>query len=93
MFASDKPWIWLVKLRPNAWLQTVKSGDNVVEPAPQGMQRVGMLRMSQPPAAIFFAPGYDVIGKYYDYARQHQRHGQVKGPQKSSWFDRVRGYQ
>jgi hypothetical protein len=47
--------------------------------------------MSLPPAAIFFTHGFDVVGKYYDYAGQHQRHGEVKGKPTPSFFDRVRG--
>jgi hypothetical protein len=41
--------------------------------------------------AIFFEPAFDVVGRYYDYAGQHQRHGQVKGRPAPSFFDRVRG--
>jgi hypothetical protein len=90
-YATEQPYAWLVKLRPNAWLQTVRRGDNQVKPAPPGQQRVGILRMSDPPAAIFFTYGFDVVGRYYDYAKQHQRHGQVKGRPEPSFFDRVRG--
>lgn len=90
-YATDQPYAWLVKLKPNAWLQTVNSGDKEVKPAPQGKQRVGMIRMSRPPAAIFFTYGFDVIGRYYDYAGQHRRHGDVKGPPEPSFFDRIRG--
>ncbi len=77
-YAMDFPYVWLVKLKPNAWLQTVRSGDREVKPAPAGKERVGILRMSFTPAALFFKHGFDLIGKYYDYAGQHQRHGQVK---------------
>lgn len=91
IYATDSPYAWLVKLKPTAWLQTVKRGDNKVEPAPRGKERVGMLRMSDPPAAIFFKPAFDLIGRYYDYAGQHKRHGDVKGPPEPSFFDRVRG--
>jgi|688.fasta_scaffold03493_26 hypothetical protein len=90
-YASEQPYVWLVRLKPNAWLQKVKHGDNKVVQAPEGKQRVGMLRMSLPPAAIFFTHGFDVVGKYYDYAGQHQRHGEVKGKPTPSFFDRVRG--
>jgi hypothetical protein len=98
LYASEQPYVWLVKLKPDAWLQTVKQGDRQIQPAPAGKHRVGMLRMSNPTAAIFFEPGFDIIGKYYDYAKMHKRthqHGQVKGPSarpKPSFFDRVRGY-
>lgn len=90
-YATDKPYAWLVKLKPDAWLQTVRSGDREVKPAPSGKQRVGMLRMSKPPAAIFFTYGFDVIGQYYDYAGQHKRHGEVRGRPAPSFFDRIRG--
>jgi hypothetical protein len=98
LYADEQPWVWLVKLKPNAWLQTVNRGDNKLESPPPGKERVGILRMSSPNAAIFFKPGFDVVGKYYDYAKTHKRthqHGQVKGPSarpKPSFFDRVRGY-
>ena len=91
VYAGNQPYVWLVRLKPNAWLQTVKRSSNLVEPAPPGKQRVGILRMSIPPAAIFFTNGFDIIGRYFDYAGQHQRHGQVKGAPKPSFFDRVRG--
>jgi len=93
LFASQHPYVWLVKLKPNAWLQKVDTNTKGIIDAPQGKERVGMLRMSRPPAAIFFRPGFDVVGKYYDYASQHQRHGEVKGPEtrERTWFDRIRG--
>ena len=93
LFASQHPYVWLVKLKPSAWLQPVDSKTKGVVPAPPGKQRVGIMRMSRPPAAIFFRPGFDVVGKYYDYASQHQRHGEVKGPEarERTWFDRIRG--
>lgn len=92
VYASEQPYVWLVKLKPNAWLQSVRRGDKKIQNAPDGKQRVGILRMSQPPAAIFFTHGYDIIGEYYDYAGQHKRHGEVKGPPRPTWFDRIRGY-
>ena len=91
IYAEEEPYVWLVKLKPNAWLQPVHRGDNQVEPAPPGKQRVGILRDSRPPAAIFFTTGYDLVGRYYDYAKQHRRHGEVKGPPPPSFFDRIRG--
>lgn len=90
-YASTSPYVWLVRLKPDAWLQPVGSGDKKIQPAPAGKQRVGILRKSMTPAAIFFRPGFDVIGRYYDYAGQHQRHGKVKGPPAPSLFDRIRG--
>ena len=94
LFASSNPYAWLVKLKPNAWLQTVKRGDKKFQQAPNGKERAGILRMSNPPAALFFKPLFDVVGKYYDYGGQHTRHGNVKGPtprEKLSWFQRIRG--
>ena len=90
-YASEQPYVWLVKLKPNAWLQTVEPGDKILKTPPEGKNRVGMLRMSRPPAAIFFTHGFEVIGRYYDYAGQHRRHGQVKGRPEPTWFDRIRG--
>jgi hypothetical protein len=80
LYASDSPYVWLIKINDNAWLQKVERGDNKIQEPPKGKERVGMLRMSSVPAAIFFKPAYKLIGKYYDYASQHKRHGQVKGP-------------
>lgn len=91
VYGRDFAYAWLVKLKPGAWLQIVKRGDNQVKSAPAGKERVGIIRMSEPPAALFFKPGYDLIGRYYDYAGQHRRHGEVKGPPAPSFFDRVRG--
>ena len=91
LYATESPYTWLVKLRDNAWLQPARRSATGVAPAPQGKQRVGIMRMSDPPAAIFFKPAFDVVGRYYDYGSQHQRHGEVKGAPPPSFFDRVRG--
>lgn len=94
-YAAESPYAWLVKLKPDAWLQPAGRSSSGVKAAPEGKQRVGIMRQSMTPAAIFFRPGFDVIGRYYDYASQHQRHGQVKGPEAApepSFFDRIRGY-
>lgn len=91
LYASENPYVWLVKLRDNAWLQPAHRGTKGIQPAPRGKQRVGIMRMSDSPAAIFFTPAFDVVGRYYDYSSQHQRHGQVKGAPPPSFFDRVRG--
>lgn len=91
LYATESPYTWLVRLRDDAWLQPAKRGASGVAPAPQGKQRVGIMRYSNPPAAIFFAPAFDVVGKYYDYGGQHQRHGEVKGAPAPTFFDRVRG--
>lgn len=91
LYATKHPYAWLVKLKPDAWLQTVTAKTTTVEPAPQGKERVGILRLSSVPAAIFFKPAFDVVGKYYDYAGQHQRHGQVLGRPEPTFLDRLRG--
>jgi hypothetical protein len=93
VYASEQPYAWLVRLKPGAWLQTVRRGDTQAQPAPQGQERVGILRMSDPPAAIFFKPAFDVIGRYYNYADLHQRHGEVKGRPAPTLFQRIRGDQ
>lgn len=90
-YAARNPYVWLVKLKPDAWLQDATMFSRGVKNAPPGKQRVGIMRHSSVPAAIFFRPGWQVVGKYYDYARKHQRHGQVKGRPEPTFFDRVRG--
>lgn len=95
LYGSEYPYVWLVKLKPTAWLQTVGRNTKQIQPAPEGKKRVGIMRLSSPPAAIFFEPGFEVVGRYYDYASRHQPHGRVKGPSaapRPSFFDRVRGY-
>ena len=95
LYAIEKPYVWLVRLKPNAWLQPVDAKTTTKQEAPQGKERVGMMKNIRPfPAAIFFKHGFDVVGKFYDYGSQHKRHGEVKGPSKGkpSFFDRVRGY-
>ena len=91
VYASEQPYAWLVRLKPDAWLQTVKNNNVKLENPPEGKERVGILRMSRPPAAIFFKPAFDVIGRYYDYAGRHKRHGEVKGRPAPTLFQRIRG--
>lgn len=92
LYAIEKPYVWLVRLKPNAWLQPVNAKTTTKQQAPQGKERVGILKNIRPwPAAIFFKTGFDVVGKYYDYGSQHKRHGEVKGRPEPSFFDRVRG--
>ena len=79
-YRGDQPYVFIVKLKPNAWLQTVKRGDKKVIDAPEGKERVGMLRMSDTPAAIFFKPGYQLVSKLVNYKVLHKDHGLVKGP-------------
>lgn len=87
LYGTEHPYVWLVKLKPNAWLQPVTHSTTEIKPAPAGKDRVGLLRLTNPPAAIFFKSGWDLVKTYYDYGSQHQRHGQVKGapkPEKQS---------
>lgn len=63
LFASHHPYTWLVRLRPDAWLQRV--GQEEKTDAPRGRQRVGMLRNDQGvPMAIFFRPAFDVVDRW-----------------------------
>ena len=80
LFRTEFPYVFIVKLKPNAWLQTVKRGDKKVIDAPEGKERVGILRMSTPPAAIFFRPGYELVSKLVNYKPIHKQHGLIKGP-------------
>lgn len=92
LYAAGKPYVWLIKLKQDAWLQPVTKKTNAIQSAPPGKDRVGLLRTTQPPAAIFFKPAWDVVGKYYDYESQHKRHGEVKGapePKKQSLIQKV----
>lgn len=90
-YATEHPYVWLVRIKPNAWLQPVSAKTEKIETAPQGLDRVGILKQTSVPAAIFFQPGFDIVGKYYDYAKKHQRHGEVKGAPKPTFFQRIRG--
>lgn len=83
-YANDMPHVWLVRIKPNAWLQPVANNSAVKQPAPNGKERVGILRKSAVPAAIFFKPAFDVVDKFYDYGSQHKRHGEVKGVAESA---------
>jgi hypothetical protein len=75
LFASQHPYTWLVRLRPDAWLQQV--GREEKTDAPQGKTRVGMIRQDQGvPMAIFFRPGFDVVDRWYDYGKTHKRRQQ-----------------
>lgn len=78
-YGNDMPHVWLVRIKPNAWLQPVSNNKVTKQDAPKGKERVGLLRMSAVPAAIFFKPAFDVVDKFYDYGSQHKRHGEVKG--------------
>jgi hypothetical protein len=80
LFRTEAPYVFIVKLKPNAWLQTVKRGDKKIIDAPPGKERVGMIRMSDTPAAIFFKPGYQLVSRLVNYKALHKYHGFVKGP-------------
>lgn len=95
LYAREKPYVWLVRLKPNAWLQPINRNTTDKVEAPQGKERVGIFKNISPfPAAIFFKHGFDVVDKFYDYSSQHKRHGEVKGKAagKPTFFDRVRGH-
>lgn len=93
LFRTELPYVFIVKLKPNAWLQTVKRGDKKIVNAPQGKERVGMIRVSNVPAAIFFRPGYQLVSRLVNYKALHKYHGLVKGPppkSKKSVLQRVK---
>ena len=79
VFTKGYPYIWLVKLKPDAWLQPVDRFTKTKQDAPQGKERVGIIRKALTPSAIFFKPAFDIVDKFYDYGGQHKRHGEVKG--------------
>jgi hypothetical protein len=92
LYAIEKPYVWLVRLKPSAWLQPVDLNTKTKQEAPKGKERVGMMKNIKPfPAAIFFKSGFDVVGKYYDYAGNHKRHGLVKGKPEPTLFQKIRG--
>lgn len=91
LYAADKPYAWLVRIRPDAWLQPVTHDTKNKQEAPPGKERVGLIKNIVPPAAIFFKPAFDVVGRYYDYGMMHQSHGQVKGAPPPSLFQKIRG--
>lgn len=63
LFADDQPYTWLVRLKPNAWLQRVGREDK--QQAPPGRQRVGLLRYDLGvPIAVFFEPAFTVIDRW-----------------------------
>lgn len=65
LFASQHPYTWLVRIRPDAWLQRV--GRDQRTDAPQGKTRVGMIRKDQGfPIAIFFRPAFDVVDRWFE---------------------------
>ena len=68
LYASDKPYVWLVRLRPNAFLQSAT--DKSVEQRP-GWTRAGIMKQEGGlPMAVFFRPEFDVIDRWHDQRRQ-----------------------
>ena len=63
LYATDMPYTWLVKLRPDAWLQRV--GRDAKDAAPAGRRRVGYISRDQGvPMAVFFEPAFDVVDRW-----------------------------
>ena len=63
LFRDELPYTWLVRLRPDAWLQRL--GKEQKDDAPPGRTRVGMIRRDQGvPMAIFFRPAFDVVDRW-----------------------------
>lgn len=92
LYAGEYPYVWLVKLKNNAWLQKVTSSTKELQNAPAGKERVGILRMIKPwPAAIFFKPAFEVVGKYTDFKKLHKQHGLIKGKPTPTLFQKIRG--
>lgn len=87
-YAEDMPYIWLVRIKPDAWLQpldpkSVATASKQGLPAPKGKHKVGLYKpesLGADPQAIFFEPAFDLIGMYKNFPALHQRHGQVLGP-------------
>ena len=44
LYAADKPYVWLVRIQPNAWLQPVGHDTKDIESAPPGRERVGLMK-------------------------------------------------
>jgi hypothetical protein len=92
LYAGEYPYVWLIKLKNNAWLQKVTSSTKELQNAPAGKERVGILRMIKPwPAAIFFKPAFEVVGKYTDFKKLHKQHGLIKGKPTPTLFQKIRG--
>lgn len=64
LFASENPYVWLVRIRPDAWLQPVKNRASAG--SPPGKRRVGVLKSDAGvPIAVFFEPAFDVIDRWH----------------------------
>lgn len=64
LYATNMPYVWLVRIKPGAWLQPI-SGQPVKQDAPPGKKRVGILSKKQGlPMAVFFLPAFDVVDRW-----------------------------
>lgn len=65
LYAGNMPYVWLVRIKPTAWLQPVAAG-STKQPAPLGKQRVGIVSREQGiPMAVFFRPAFDVVDRWH----------------------------
>lgn len=65
LYAGSMPYVWLVRIKPGAWLQPV-TGQTAKKDAPPGKERVGILSRDQGiPMAIFFRPAFDVVDRWH----------------------------
>jgi hypothetical protein len=63
LFASEYPYVWLVRIRPDAWLQPIDKW--LKKKQPVGKRRVGILKFDAGvPMAVFFQPAFDVIDRW-----------------------------
>jgi hypothetical protein len=68
LYAGQMPYTWLVRIRPDAWLQRL--GRDEKDAVPAGKKRVGMIRRDQGvPMAIFFQPAFDVVDRWHSPRR------------------------
>ena len=78
LFASDHPYTWLVRLRPDAWLQKIDREDK--DDVPRGKQRVGMITRSEGvPMEVFFRPAFDVIDRWKSTVKENFADGKKPG--------------
>ena len=79
LFASNKPYVWLVKKRPNAYLQPTSKATK--PEAPKGMTRAGLMhKESGVPVAIFFRPEFDVVDRWHEPKRVQENFADGKKP-------------
>lgn len=71
LYAADKPYVWLVRIKPNAYLQSASDKERDSKP---NLRRAGIIKQEGGlPIAVFFKPEFDVIDRWYDYGSQHRR--------------------